>query len=263
MPTGLRAHPPPGPPPLRRRRAPLILSYDDGSEERAPDVTVRLPHGKRSVDDFVAFLTAGRLQDCVARYDEFTDSLMLQGTDDAEAVRVVQPGTTCGHLLGMRVGHLVGRLPHPADCRARLRPHAHEMRLRAHQFVHTKQRPAHAPSCGHPRQNSVQRATQRDRPLLDAFVSVNNRYLNYMSLRLTDDDGGGTLELNGGRLTATLKLSFDMSNDHDELVPAGGVAHAVERASGGAGGPQSNRIVVLGASGAGGGGGGGEQLAER
>jgi hypothetical protein len=47
---------------------------------------------------------------------------------------------------------------------------------------------------------------------MDGFVSVANRYLSYVSLRLGDDDGY-TLELNGGRLTATLKLSFDRSNE--------------------------------------------------
>jgi hypothetical protein len=41
----------------------LVLSYDDGNEERVPDVTVRLPHGNRSVDDLVAYLNAGRMQD--------------------------------------------------------------------------------------------------------------------------------------------------------------------------------------------------------
>jgi hypothetical protein len=41
---------------------------------------------------------------------------------------------------------------------------------------------------------------------------VVNRYLSYLSLRLNDDDGR-TLKLNGGRLTATPKLSLDTSND--------------------------------------------------
>ena len=51
----------------------VVLGYDNGSNEWAPDVTVRLPHGNRSVDDLVAFLNAGHLQDYVARYDEFTN----------------------------------------------------------------------------------------------------------------------------------------------------------------------------------------------
>jgi hypothetical protein len=73
----------------------VVLGYDDGRNEWAPDVTVRLPHGNRSVDDLVAFLNAGHLQDYAARYDEFTNLMTLEGTDDAEAVPVVQPGTTC------------------------------------------------------------------------------------------------------------------------------------------------------------------------
>jgi hypothetical protein len=61
----------------------LVRSNDDGGDGRAPDVTVRLPHGNRSVNELVAYLNAGRLQDCVARYDEFTNLLTLDGTDDA------------------------------------------------------------------------------------------------------------------------------------------------------------------------------------
>jgi hypothetical protein len=77
----------------------------------------------------------------------------------------------------------------------------------------------------------------------DAFVSVANRYLSCKSLRLNDDDGR-TLELNGGRFTDTLKLSFDRSNEQDEPVQAAGGPAAAERAAGGACGPQSNIIAV-------------------
>jgi hypothetical protein len=96
----------------------LVLGYyDDGSDEWAPDVTVRLPRGNRSMDDLVAFLNAGRLHDYVARYDEFTNRVTLEGTDEAEAVLVMQPGTTCQRLLARRRhGQPVGRLPLPVDC---------------------------------------------------------------------------------------------------------------------------------------------------
>jgi hypothetical protein len=96
----------------------------------------------------------------------------------------------------------------------------------------------------------------------NAFVSAANRYLSYVSLRLNDDDGR-TLELNSGRFPATLELSFDRGNDHDELIPPSGVAVAAKRSAGGASGPQSNIIVVPEASGAGDGGGSGERPARR
>jgi hypothetical protein len=81
----------------------LVPRYDDGGEERAPDLTVRLPHGDQWVDDDVAILNDGRLHDYVASYDLFTKRRTLEGTYDAEAVLVVQPGTTCGSLFGLGV----------------------------------------------------------------------------------------------------------------------------------------------------------------
>jgi hypothetical protein len=56
------------------------------------------------VDDLVAYLYHRRLQDCVTSYDNFTNNLMLAGTEEAETGVVVKPGTTCGRLLGMSVG---------------------------------------------------------------------------------------------------------------------------------------------------------------
>jgi hypothetical protein len=81
-----------------------VLAYDDGGQERAPDVTVRLLHGNRSVDDVVAYLNDGRLHDYVASYDKSTNRLPLEDTDDADTVLVVKAGTTCQRLLGLRVG---------------------------------------------------------------------------------------------------------------------------------------------------------------
>ena len=245
----------------------LVLAYDDGSAERAPDVTVRLPHGNRSVDDVVAFLNADRLQDYVASYDEFTNRLTLEGTDDAEAVLVVQPGTTCQRLLGLRVGD-----------RATLSDNFHfqltagsvvDLTRTSCAFVHsnllTQNRDPRMRRVGDilARIPSSAQFNEIDHYSPDAFVSVANRYLSYVSLRLSDDDGR-PLDLNGGRFTATLKLSFARSNEqHDEPVPAGGVAAAAEREAGGAGRPQSNRIDLPGAGGAGDGGGGGERPAGR
>jgi hypothetical protein len=52
----------------------------------------------------------------------------------------------------------------------------------------------------------------------DAFVDVYNRYLSYVSIRLSDDPGR-TLDLNIGRFTATLKRAFNNRNS-DEPISA-------------------------------------------
>jgi hypothetical protein len=245
----------------------LVLAYDDGGEERAPDVTVRLLHGNRSVDDIVAYLNDGRLQDYVASYDENTNRLTLEGTDDADAVLVVKAGTTCQRLLGLRVGD---RATLSDDFHFRLTGSSVvDLTRTSSAFVHsnllTQNRDPRTRRVGDilAKIPSSAQFNEIDHYTADAFVSVANRYLSYVSLRLSDDDGR-TLDLNGGRFTATLKLSFDRSNEQqDEPVPAGGVAAAAEREAGGAGRPQSNRIAVPGAGGAGDGGGGGERPAGR
>jgi hypothetical protein len=219
------------------------------------------------VDDVVAFLNAGRLQDYVASCDGFTNRLTLEGTDDAEVVLVVQPGTTCQRLLGLRVG---GRATMSDNFHFQLTASSVvDLTRTSCAFVHNNLLAQNKD----PRMRRVgdilakipsnAQFNEIDHHSTDAFVSVANRYLSCVSLRHSDDDGR-TLELNGGRFTATLKLSFDRSNEQqDEPVPAGGGAAAAERAAGGAGGPQSNRIVVPGAGGAGDGGGGGERPARR
>jgi hypothetical protein len=46
----------------------------------------------------------------------------------------------------------------------------------------------------------------------DAFVDVYNRYLSYLSMRLSDKDGR-TLDLNGERFTSTRKIAFNRNSD--------------------------------------------------
>jgi hypothetical protein len=244
----------------------LVLNYDDGGDEQAPDVTVRLLHGNRSVDDVVAYLNDGWLQDYVASYDENTNRLTPGGTDDAKAMLVVKAGTTCGRLLGMSVGD---KATMSDDFRFQLTANSVvDLTRTSSAFVHINlltqnmdPRTRHVGDILAKFQSSAQ-FNEIDHYTEDAFVSVANRCLSYVSMRLSDDDGR-TLELNGGRFTATLKLSFDRSNEQDEPIPAGGVAAAAERAAGGANGPQSNRIVVPRARGAGDAGVGGERPAGR
>jgi hypothetical protein len=82
----------------------LVLHYDDGGAIRSDDVTIKLPHGNRSVDDIVAFLSDVQLDEYVARYDKNTTRLTLEGMDNAEVILVVMLGTTCQRLLGLDVG---------------------------------------------------------------------------------------------------------------------------------------------------------------
>jgi hypothetical protein len=81
----------------------LVLHYDDGGEIRSDDVTIKLPHGNRSVDDIVAFLNDGRLGKYVASYDENINRLTFEETKNAETILAVMPGTTCQRLLGLDV----------------------------------------------------------------------------------------------------------------------------------------------------------------
>jgi hypothetical protein len=37
----------------------LVLNYDDGDETRPDNVTIKLTHGNRSVDDIVVFVDDG------------------------------------------------------------------------------------------------------------------------------------------------------------------------------------------------------------
>jgi hypothetical protein len=67
----------------------LVLHYDDGGKIRPNDVTIKLPHGNQSVDDIVAFLNDGRLDAYVLSYDENTNRLTFEGSDNAETILVV------------------------------------------------------------------------------------------------------------------------------------------------------------------------------
>jgi hypothetical protein len=207
------------------------MKYDDGGEEREPDVTVRLPHGNRSVDDLVAYLNDGRLQDYVASYDESTNCLTFKaGTDDAEAVLVVQPGTTCGCVLGMSVGD---RATMSSDFRFALTASdVVDLTRTSSAFVHnnlmTQNKDPRTRRVGDilAKIPSSAQFNKIYHYSTDALISEASLYLSYVSLRLSDDDGR-TLEPNGGLFTATLKRSFDRSNEQDEPVPGGGVAVAV------------------------------------
>jgi hypothetical protein len=44
----------------------LVLHYDDGGEVLGQPVIIKLPRGNRSIDDIVAFLNDGRLDEYVA-----------------------------------------------------------------------------------------------------------------------------------------------------------------------------------------------------
>jgi hypothetical protein len=55
----------------------LVLKYDVGGEIKRPPVIIKLPRGNRSIDNIVAFLNDGRLDEYVASYDENTNKLSL------------------------------------------------------------------------------------------------------------------------------------------------------------------------------------------
>jgi hypothetical protein len=82
----------------------LVLNYEDGDETRPANVTIKLPHGNRSVDDIVVCLNDGRLDEYVASYDENTNRLTFEGTDNVETILIVMPGTICKRMLGLDVG---------------------------------------------------------------------------------------------------------------------------------------------------------------
>jgi hypothetical protein len=67
-------------------------------------VTIKLPLGNRSIDDIVALLKNGLLDEYVASYDDDTNNMSLRGTKNAENHVVIVEGTTCTRLLGLHVG---------------------------------------------------------------------------------------------------------------------------------------------------------------
>jgi hypothetical protein len=228
----------------------LVLHYDDGGEVPGQPVTIKLPRDNRSIDDIVAFLNDGRLDEYVASYDESTNKLSLLGTEIADHHVVIGQGTTCKRLLGLSVGdsaqivdgELLLIASRVVDLTRTSSVFVHSNLLTQNRDPRTRRVgdilakiPSSAPFNGIDHYSS------------DAFVDVANRYLSYVSIRLSDDDGR-TLDLNGGRFTATLKIAFAKINK-DELVSASIGAAAAERPPGGGGRPQPGRIVVPGASG--------------
>jgi hypothetical protein len=82
----------------------LVLKYDDGGMIPGQPIIIKLPRGNRSIDDIVAFLNDGRLDEYVASYDENTNKLSLLATENADHHVVIGQGTTCTRLLGFDVG---------------------------------------------------------------------------------------------------------------------------------------------------------------
>jgi hypothetical protein len=190
--------------------------------------------------------------------------LTLEGTDDAEAVLVVQMGTTCQRLLGLRVGDMATLSD---DFHLRLTASSvvdltHTSCAYVHNNILSQDMDPRTRRVGDTLEKipSAAQFNEIDHYSADAFVSVANRYLSYVSLRVSNDDGR-TLELNGGRFTAMLKLSFDRSNEKDEPVPPSGVATAAERSAGGASGLEPGRIALPGGGDAVDSGGGGDRPA--
>jgi hypothetical protein len=218
-----------------------------------------LPHGNRSVDDIVAFLKDGRLDEYVASYDENANRLTLEGTDDADKVLAIMPGTTCQRLLGLDVGAGASLSDdfHFKLTGARTVDMTRTSSVFVHSNLLTQKRDPRTRRVGDILAKIPNSAhfNEIDHYSSDAFVDVYNRYLSYVSIRLSDDDGR-SLDLNGGRFTATLKIYFNRNND--ESVPASVVSAAAERTPGGGGGLKPGHILVPGASGAPDGGGDGK-----
>jgi hypothetical protein len=237
----------------------LVLKYDDGGEIPGEPVTIKLPHGNRSIDDIVAFLNDARLDEYEASYDENTNKLSLRGTENAEHHLVIGEGTTCTRLLGLNVGDSAkivdGELLLTAS-------HIVDLTRTSSVFVHsnllTQNRDPRTRRVGDilAKIPSSAQFNEIDHYSSDAFVDVFNRYLSYVTIRLSDDDGR-TLDLNGSRFTATLKIAFARINK-DEPVSANIGAAAAERPPGGGGGSQPGRIALPGASSPGDGGGDGK-----
>mgnify|MGYP003684306549 CR=1 FL=1 len=238
----------------------LVIAYDDGGDIPLGDVTIKLPHGNRSVDDIVVYLNDGRLDGYVVSYDENTNRLTFEGMENTQTVLVVKPGTTCQRLLGLDVGASASVSD---DFALRLvASRIVDLTRTSSVFVHTnlftQNRDPRTRRVGDilAKIPSSAQFNEIDHFSSDAFVDVFNRYLSYVSIRLSDDDGR-TVDLNGGRFTATLKIAF-IRNSSDESVSESVGAAATQRASGGGSGPNPNRIPVPGASGPGDGGGGGK-----
>jgi hypothetical protein len=237
----------------------LVLHYDDGGMIPGQPVTIKLPRGNRSIDDIVAFQNDGRLDEYVASYDENTNKLSLRGSEYAEHHVVIGEGTTCTRLLGLSVGDSAqivdGELLLTADSVVDM---TRTSSVFAHSNLFTQNRDPRTRRVGDILAKIPSSALFNgiDHYISDAFGDVAYRYLSYVSIRLSDDDGR-TLDLNGGRFTVTLKLDFTMINK-DEPVTASIGAAAAERPPGGGSGQQPGRIALPGVSNSGDGGGGGE-----
>ena len=229
----------------------LVLHYDDGGEIPGQPVTIKLPRGNRSIDDIVAFLNNELLDEYVARYDENTNKLSLRGTENAEHHVVIGEGTTCTRLLGLSVGDsaqiVEGELLLTAS---RIVDLTRTSSVFVHSNLLTQNRDPRTRRVGDilAKIPSSAQFNGIDHFSSDAFVDVYNRYLSYVSIRLSDDDGR-TLDLNGGRFTATLKIAFNRNSD--EPISASISAASAQRPSGGGGQPNPNRIPVPGVSGPG------------
>jgi hypothetical protein len=228
----------------------LVLHYDDGGEIPGQPVTIKLPRGNRSIDNIVKSLNNGLLDEYVVSYDENTNKLsLLRGTENAEHHVVIGEDTTCTRLLGLSVGDYAqivdGKLLPTAS---RVVDLTRTSSVLVHINLLTQNREPRTRRVGDilAKTPSSAQFNGIDHFSSDAFVDVFNRYLSYISLRLSDDDGR-TFDLNGGRFTATLKIAFIKSNN--EPIPASIGATAPQRSPGGGGGPQPGRIAVPGASG--------------
>jgi hypothetical protein len=195
----------------------------------------------------------------VASYDENTNRLSFEGTDSAETILVVVPGTTCQRLLGLDVGASASTSDdfHFKLTASRIVDLTRTSSVFVHSNLLTQNRDPRTRRVGDvlAKIPSSAQFNQIDHFSSDAFVDVYNRYLSYVSIRLSDDDGRA-LDLNGGRFTATLEITFNTNSD--EQVSASISAASAQRPSGGGGEPNLNRIHVLGASGPPDGGGNGE-----
>jgi hypothetical protein len=235
----------------------LALKYDDGGEIPGEPVIINLPRGNRSIDDIVEFLNNGLLDEYVASYDENTNRLSLLATENAEHHVVIGEGSTCTRLLGLSVGDSAkivdGELLLTAS---RIVDLTRTSSVFVHSNLLTQNRDPRTRRVGDilAKIPSSAQFNGIDHYSSDAFVDVANRYISYVSIRLSDDDGR-TLDLNGGCFTATLKIAFVHNN---ESVMASIGAAAAERPPGGGGGPQPGQISIPGASGSGDGGGDGK-----
>jgi hypothetical protein len=205
---------------LRRKRH-AGSSLNDGGEIRPYDVTIKLPLGNRSIDDIVAFLNNGLLDECVASYDEDTNKMSLRGTKNAENHVVIGEGTTFTRLLGLIVGDsaqiLDGELLLTAS---RFVDLTGTISVFVHSNLLTQNRDPRTRRVGDilAKIPSSAQFNRIDHFSSDVFVDVFNRYLSYVSIQLSDEDGR-TLDLNGGRFTVMLNLAFARINK-DEPISA-------------------------------------------